>query len=1263
MDLCVQIAEHAEHLGEIRDDLARRKLLHPTLNSSSEQVSLSNRTRSNRTSDQPRVPNQYNGASLNIFQPPMNYSASKQNSSSNSIQQPEFTLHQGFVQSPPRTTAQSYVQPTMPRNQRNRSPYPRDSQTSGSGQDARSSGQIVCHGCKEPGHIRRNCPHLAGQPNPGPTFTSTPPSTSLQGPRTNVLKSDLSPTVEGKSVIVNNKSIIYTLDTGAEVTAISPGLYEELCKEGPIPLKKYHHPHACLANGGTAKILGSIIVNLSLGSFSCKATLIVIQDLAVDCLLGLDVIRSHPTMSRLLKRLENLRETNEPTSSDDIESENEERPEWTEKLSSHQMHSMSDRPAPESRLTQKRSQNRSSLAEIDNFHEGYWHLDELFSESMLQSMETARVRNSYKNRSAIEQEFSSNESDSDSMFVPSWITKSPPKLNLMRMMRPETTRRQDTKVPVSTKARPLLSSTLSTTRTSKALPSIGSTSLGPEPINASEKSEALIKLCPRSIPFASQMSAKQIPNRSKQQPPQLPNKLEWTYKPKRQYVAQSNMETDNELAPFQVQSSNHITQTLSPSTRCLKPKKVTFQDQFETEVSWHTPKREKVSKTGLKSINEVVDEGLLQWIPTPPNSDRCIFTKQTKLEEPIETRMDNCFGISLDEQQSEKRKSAETIPRSYVVEDWTVQTVPILYQDYPVIANDDHALVDIQNRIKGILEAVSATELFELRQTHAIEHKIVLTSDKIIKQRLRSVPHHYRQAFQELINEQIQAGFIQESNSPYCSPTHIVRKIDNTIRLTVDYRKINTITVPFPYPLPKISMILARLAKNRYFTKMDLFMSYYQIMVALESQKYTTFISEMGNYECIVMPMGLKNACATFQRLMDKVLDGLIGVTCFCYIDDIIVFSENIEEHMERVKHVADRLAEYNLRLKMKKCVIMVETIEFLGHEISFNSIRQSAKKVEAIAEAEPPKTVKQLRSFLGMAGYYRRFIKDFGSIAAPLFSATSSESKFIEWTPEMEEAFEVLKIRLTSTDNVLILPNFDKPFIVETDASDFGIGSALLQETDTIERPVAYFSKHLNKAEMNYSAREKEMLAIVRSLEHFSLYLYGKPFKIRTDHRPLSWMLTTERPASRIARWLVTLSGFEFTIEYKPGKVNLSADALSRLPNPADGDYNEPIIDKELVLNLMVFGDLKSSKSQRSDKYLSWIFDILEEKIECPVSNKKLNSIERKLFRILPKLVLEKGRLWYQQHTEGSRDRLLFMVPECDIIETTSSVHDSETG
>ena len=170
---------------------------------------------------------------------------------------------------------------------------------------------------------------------------------------------------------------------------------------------------------------------------------------------------------------------------------------------------------------------------------------------------------------------------------------------------------------------------------------------------------------------------------------------------------------------------------------------------------------------------------------------------------------------------------------------------------------------------------------------------------------------------------------------------------------------------------------------------------------------------------------------------------------------------------------------------------------------------------------------------------------------------------------------------------------NFDKPFVLETDASDFGVGGALLQATDTIERPVAYFSKHLNKAEKNYGNGEKEMLAIVRSVEHFKQYLYGCPFKIRTDHRPLSCMLTTERAASRIARWLVTLSSFEFTIQYKPGKVNLSADALSRLPNPEDGDYNEPVIENDLVLNLMVFGDLVPAKHQRKYKYLAWEFDI----------------------------------------------------------------------
>ena len=203
------------------------------------------------------------------------------------------------------------------------------------------------------------------------------------------------------------------------------------------------------------------------------------------------------------------------------------------------------------------------------------------------------------------------------------------------------------------------------------------------------------------------------------------------------------------------------------------------------------------------------------------------------------------------------------------------------------------------------------------------------------------------------------------------------------------------------------------------------------------------------------------------------------------------IFS-NRRGHYVRVAQVVDRLEIHKLKIKMIKCVFLAKTIEFLGHEISFNNIRQSAKKVEAIADAEPPKTIKQLRSFLGMAGYYRRFIKDFGTIAASLFAATSTDGKFIEWNPEMIEAWVILKLRLTSTDNVLILPDFDRSFILETDASDFGIGAALLQEKKTIERPVAYFSKHLNKAEKNYGTGEKEMLAKVRSVEHFSIYLHG---------------------------------------------------------------------------------------------------------------------------------------------------------------------------
>lgn len=254
------------------------------------------------------------------------------------------------------------------------------------------------------------------------------------------------------------------------------------------------------------------------------------------------------------------------------------------------------------------------------------------------------------------------------------------------------------------------------------------------------------------------------------------------------------------------------------------------------------------------------------------------------------------------------------------------------------------------------------------------------------------------------------------------------------------------------------------------------------------------------------MPFGLCNAPATFQRLMEVVLRDLIGKCVYVYMDDICVFSHTVKEHFDHLEMVFERIRGAKLKLRKEKCDFMSAEVKYLGHILTTNGLMPQKDKIEAIASYKTPKTVKQLQSFLGLASYYRKFIKDFSKIASPLFRSTEKGKKFI-WNQEQQQAFDLLKTTLTG-DSILIYPNFSEIFRLETDASDIGLGSVLSQKRDGNWRPIAYWSRHLSRREQRFSTTEKEALAILDSIEHFKVYLYGQEFIVLTDHQPLKWLM-----------------------------------------------------------------------------------------------------------------------------------------------------------
>ena len=306
------------------------------------------------------------------------------------------------------------------------------------------------------------------------------------------------------------------------------------------------------------------------------------------------------------------------------------------------------------------------------------------------------------------------------------------------------------------------------------------------------------------------------------------------------------------------------------------------------------------------------------------------------------------------------------------------------------------------------------------------------------------------------------------------------------------------------------------------------------------------FFSNGGHFEFQVMPFGLTNAPATFQRLMDVVLRGLTLDSCLVYLDDVLVHSRTFKEHLCRLRAVFERLRTAGLKLRTEKCQFVRSEVPYLGHVVSAEGIATDPTKVDKVRNWPNPRTKTEVRSFINFAGYYRRFVPGFSTIAAPLHNLTTGHSKFT-WTTEAERAFATLKEKLTEAP-VLAFPRFSEQFRLKTDASDVGLGAVLSQIIDGHERPIAFASKKLSATETNYSATKKELLAIKWGTAHFDPYLLGAPFVVVTDHRPLFHLNTMKHPAGKVGRWLHTLSQYTFTVRYKPGRLHVDADALLRM-------------------------------------------------------------------------------------------------------------------
>ena len=435
----------------------------------------------------------------------------------------------------------------------------------------------------------------------------------------------------------------------------------------------------------------------------------------------------------------------------------------------------------------------------------------------------------------------------------------------------------------------------------------------------------------------------------------------------------------------------------------------------------------------------------------------------------------------------------------------------------------------------------------DLGHTEVIQHRINTQDAVPIRQPPRRLPLAKQREAGQAIEEMKRDGVIEPSVSPWAAPIVLVRKKDGSTRFCVDYRKLNNVTRKDSYPLPRIDDTLEALSGATWFSSLDLKSGYWQVGVHPEDREKTAFTTGRGLWQFRVMPFGLCNAPATFERLMEKVLAGLPLSVCLVYLDDILVPARSFDGHIQNLRTVFSRLREANLKLSPKKCTLFRRQLKFLGHIVSESGVSTDPKKLEAVINWPTPTNVSEVRRFLGLCSYYRRFVPNFADTAHPLHQCTEHTQVF-DWNPDAQLAFANLKRALVEAP-ILGYPDPDGHFILDTDASAYGIGAVLSQIQNGEERVVAYFSRALSRPERQYCVTRRELLAVVRSVQHFHPYLYGRHFTIRTDHAALRWLLSFRSPEGQVARWIECLEQYDFQIEHRPGAKHGNADALSRRP------------------------------------------------------------------------------------------------------------------
>ncbi|GFW65555.1 retrovirus-related Pol polyprotein from transposon 412 [Trichonephila clavipes] len=541
-------------------------------------------------------------------------------------------------------------------------------------------------------------------------------------------------------------------------------------------------------------------------------------------------------------------------------------------------------------------------------------------------------------------------------------------------------------------------------------------------------------------------------------------------------------------------------------------------------------------------------------------------------------------------------------------------------------------------------EDVFSRNSSDIGHTTVTQHRIDTADHPPIKQHPRRLPFAKQEEVGTLLREMQENDIIEPSSSPWASPIVLVHDTLDT------------------------------LSGHKWFSNLDLKSGYWQVEVHPEDREKTAFTSGQGLWQFKVMPFGLCNAPATFERLMETVLKGLTFEACLIYLDDVIIGGRTFEEHLQNIRKVLSKLSDANLKLNPSKCKFFQKEVNYLGHIISAEGVRTDPEKVSAVKNWKRPENLRELRSFLGLCTYYRKFVKGFSNIARPLHKLTESKQKF-QWTKECEDSFLQLKEALTSSP-ILIYPQPDKPFILDTDASNESVGAVLSQEIDGQERVVAYWSKCLSKPERNYCVTRKELLAIVKAIEHFHHYLYGQKFLLRTDHASLTWLMNFRNTEGQVARWIQRLNEYYFDIRHRKGSSHGNADALSRRPCPENCrhcsrvetkyDYAIRQITTSTATPPDPWSDEKVREDQMADPDIKPLIEFMESSSNKPSWQdiSAYSPTTKQYWALWNSLHLRNGVLYRKFESEdGKTFRWQLVLPRSRIPEVLKELHGSPTG